>query len=160
MTHRVLDRPMRVFRIGDPKGKFKIFSGEGSALVEGRWHARGQDVIYTSEHYSTALLEKLAHFNGTLPAGQHAVQINISAGVSYEVVTKDALPGWCVPGNASARTFGSAWFMARRTAILLVPSYVAREERNVLINPHHADAKLIQPGLEEPVVWDARLFEP
>ena len=160
MTHRVLDRPMHVFRIGDPKGKFKIFSGEGSALVEGRWHARGQDVIYTSEHYSTALLEKLAHFSGALPAGQHAIRMHIPAGVSYEVVTKDTLPAWCLPGNPAARTHGSAWFNERRTALLLVPSFVAREERNVLINPHHADAKRIQPGLEEPVVWDMRLFDP
>ncbi len=160
MAHRVLDAPMRVHRIGDPNGRFKIYSGEGSALVKGRWHGRGQDVIYTSEHYSLALLEKLAHFNGTLPAGQHAIRINIPAGVSYEVVTKDVLPRWCLAGDASARAFGSAWFNERRTAILLVPSYVAREERNVLINPHHADAKRIQPGLEEPVVWDNRLFEP
>lgn len=159
MTHRVLDRPLRVFRIGDPKGRFKIFSGEGSALVEGRWHKRGQDVIYASENYSLALLEKLAHFNGALPAGQHFIRIAIPAGVSYEVVTKDTLPAWCLPGNPAARTFGSQWFTQRRTALLLVPSFVAREERNVLINPHHPHAAKIEPDLEQPVVWDDRLFE-
>jgi RES domain-containing protein len=158
MAHRVLDRPLRVFRIGDPKGRFKIFSGEGSRLVEGRWHARGQNVIYASEHYSLALLEKLAHFNGTLPSGQHAIRIDVPAGVSYEVVTKDSLPRWCLPGDTSARRFGATWFSEQRTALLLVPSFVAREERNVLINPHHADAHRITPGLEEPVVWDARLY--
>lgn len=159
MTHRVLDRPTRVFRIGDPKGKCKIFSGEGSALVEGRWHTRGQDVIYTSENYSTALLEKLAHFNGALPAGQHFIKVHVPAGTSYEVVTKDALPAWCLPHDPAARTYGSTWFAERRSALLFVPSFVAREERNVLINPNHPHAKGLKPGLEQPVVWDARLFE-
>lgn len=149
---------MRVFRIGDPNGKFKIYSGEGSALVEGRWHRRGEDVIYTSEHYSLALLEKLAHFNGALPSNQHAIEITIPAGVSYEVVTPDVLPRWCLPGDASARRYGSSWFRERRTALLFVPSLVARRERNVLINPHHAHTARIVPGLEEPVAWDTRLF--
>ena len=44
-----------------------------------------------------------------------------------------------------------------RSAILIVPSVVARMERNVLINPAHVDAARIRPGLEVPVTWDARL---
>ncbi len=42
---RGLDQPMRAFRIGDPNGAYPIYSGEGAAKVEGRWHERGQDVI-------------------------------------------------------------------------------------------------------------------
>jgi RES domain-containing protein len=45
-----------------------------------------------------------------------------------------------------------------RSAILLVPSVVARMERNILINPAHPDAAAIRPTLEEPVPWDERLF--
>ena len=147
---------MRVFRIGDPEGRFPIFSGDGAALAEGRWHERGQDVIYTSKHYSTAMLEKLAHFNGVLPPNQHFMALTIPQGTSYETVTKDTLPGWIdVP---VARAFGAAWFAERRTAILVVPSYVAREEYNVLINPHHAGFKAIAADLERPVWWDKRLF--
>jgi RES domain-containing protein len=155
---RVLPSPLCAFRIGDPAGLYPIYSGEGSARVEGRWHERGQEVIYASEHYSTAMLEKLVHWNGILPPNQHCIEITIPHGVSYEVVTKDSLPGWTDPGLA--RPFGARWLAERRSAILLVPSIVARMERNVLINPLHADAKCIAPGLEEPVVWDARLFRP
>lgn len=149
---------MRAYRIGDPSGQYPIYSGDGAARHEGRWHEKGHDVIYASEHYSTAMLEKLAHFNGILPSNQHVIEIDIPNGVSYEIVTKDSLPGWT--NSAIARTFGAKWFRERRSAILIVPCFVARMERNILINPSHADAKMIKPGLEEPIVWDERLFRP
>jgi len=150
---------MRVWRIGDPGGRHPIFSGDGAAQVEGRWHRRGQDVIYAAEHYGTALLEKLAHWNGVLPPNQHFLEIEIPAGVSYEVVTKDSLPGWDAPAGRAARRFGAAWFDDVRSGILLVPSVVSREENNVLIHPHHADFARIEPGLGKPVRWDERLFK-
>jgi RES domain-containing protein len=155
MAVRGLDAPMRAYRIGDPDGRYPIYSGEGAALFEGRWHEKGQEIIYASEHYSTAMLEKLAHFNGILPANQHFLAIEIPVKTSYEVVTKDSLPVWT--DASKARQFGAAWFAARRSAILIVPSYVAREERNILINPHHPDAKAIRPGLETPIWWDPRV---
>ena len=149
---------MRVYRIGDPQGVYPIYSGEGAARVEGRWHEKGQEVIYTSRHYSTALIEKLAHFNGVLPSNQHYIEIEIPAGVSYEVFTKDSVPEWL--DIARARAAGSKWFREKRSAILLVPSYVARIEENVIINCTHDEAKLIKPGLERPVAWDMRLLQP
>ena len=156
MAKRALRDSIRAFRIGDPAGRYPIFSGDGAAKHEGRWHARGQDVIYTSSSYSTAMLEKLVYFNGVLPPNQHFIAITIPEGTSYEVVSKDSLPQWT--DSSKARAFGSKWFTVLRSAILIVPSYVAREDTNVLINPRHADAKAIKPGLETPVWWDARLF--
>jgi len=155
---RVLAEPMRVYRIGDPQGTYPIYSGEGAARGEGRWHEKGQEVIYTSRHYSTALLEKLAHFNGVLPANQHYIEIEIPKGVSYEIFTKDSVPHWLeLP---KARAAGSKWFKEKRSAILIVPSFVARIEENVIINCGHPDAQRIRPGLEHPVAWDMRLFQP
>ena len=159
MPVRQLTESMRAFRIGDPDGKHPIYSGEGAALTEGRWHDRGQEVIYACEHYSTAMLEKLAHYNGVLPPNQHFIEIEIPVGTSYEVVTKDSLPDWHLANGASARAFGARWLSEARSGILIVPSYVARMERNILINPRHAQAKAIRVGLETPIWWDARLFE-
>jgi len=155
---RTLAEPMRVYRIGDPRGAYPIYSGEGAARIEGRWHEKGQEVIYTSRHYSTALLEKLAHFNGVLPSNQHYIEIEIPRGVSYEIFTKDTVPGWLE--TAKARAVGSKWFTEERSAILIVPSVVARIEENVIINCRHPHAQRIRPGLEHPVAWDQRLFHP
>lgn len=157
-THRRLPAPMLVYRIGDPQGAYPIYSAEGARRVSGRWHRKGQAVIYCSAHYSTAMLERLVHYSGKLPRGQHFIEITIPAGTTYEVVTSDSLSGWNGKDSRLARAFGTEWIDELRSAILIVPSVVARMERNVLINPAHADAARIVPGLESPVTWDIRLF--
>lgn len=158
MTVRTLTESLTVWRIGDPNGRFPIYSPEGASLVEGRWHRKGQEVIYTGEHYGTVMLEKLAHYNGVLPSNQHFIDIHIAAGVSYEVATKDSLPGWDDLDGAVARGFGEMRIDQGRSGILFVPSVVSREERNVIINVNHADAANIKPGQESPIRWDQRLF--
>ena len=160
MTTRVLREATRAYRIGDHHGRFSVWSTEGARQVAARWHDLGEKVIYASEHYSTALLEKLAYCNGVLPPHQHFVEVAIPEGVSYEVVTKDSLADWSHPSCASARAFGSKWYRESRSAILFVPSMVARMERNIIINAKHSDwgLKRIDVGLEEPVYWDQRLF--
>lgn len=149
---------MRAFRIGDPAGKYKIFSGEGAARSQGRWHRRRQEVIYCGQHYSTAMLEKLVHFNGILPSNQHFIEVTIPAATTYEVVTKDTLPNWDSASGREARTYGAKWIDECRTAVLVVPSVPAIEENCILINPQHPDFLRIEASLEKPVRWDDRLF--
>jgi RES domain-containing protein len=74
-------------------------------------------------------------------------------------VTPGSLPGWEHRDGRVARAFGSRWIDEARSAILIVPSVVARMERNVLINPARACATRVVSGLEVPVTWDARLFQ-
>lgn len=149
---------MRAYRIGDPAGEFPVWSPEGARRTSGRWHEAGDAVIYAAEHYSTALLENLAHWNGALPPNQHFIEVTIPAETSYEVVTADILPDWFKTSGMTARRFGHQWYEENRSAILLVPSVVARVERNVVINSRHADFTRLTVGLETPVWWDRRLF--
>lgn len=153
-----LDRTLICYRIGDPEGDFSIFDARGAALYPGRWNTKDTAVIYASEHYSTAMLEKLAGGNGRLPPNQHYISITIPRGTSFEVVTKDSLPGWDTPDPTASREFGADWVRERRSAVLLAPSYVARIERNVIINPEHSECSDIETSLPEPVWWDARLY--
>ena len=155
--HRRLDRPLTAWRIGDSDGRHPVFSPEGGRRAAGRWNEAGDAVIYASEHYSTAMLEKLVRL-GEMPAGQHFVEITVPAGVSYEVATGDQVPGWHEKNCARARAFGHAWYRACRSAVLLVPSVVARMERNLLIHSEHPDFARIEAGLETPIWWDERLF--
>jgi RES domain-containing protein len=159
-THRRLAEPMRAFRIGDPDGLFPIWDAGGALKRPGRWHAAGQAVIYASEHYSTAMLEKLVHHGGALPPNQHFLEITVPAGVSYEVVTPDTCPDWHAPDQAASRERGRAWFEKGEACMLVVPSVVARPERNLVVNALHPDFGRITTGLEAPVWWDARLFAP
>lgn len=159
MTAQKLDRTLTAYRIGDPDGEFAIFDATGSRLFPGRWNLPETPVIYASEHYSTAMIEKLVHAAiGKLPPNQHFIEITIPRGLSYEVVTKDVLSGWDDRSMNAARRFGTAWARERRSAILLAPSIVARMERNIVINPAHPEFGSIKTSLHEPVWWDERLF--
>ena len=64
---QALDRVLTSYRIGDPHGTYPIFDATGSTLHPGRWNTPASPMIYTSEHYSTAMLEKLVHGSGQLP---------------------------------------------------------------------------------------------
>jgi RES domain-containing protein len=153
-----LDRTFICYRIGDPNGHYPIYDARGSTLFPGRWNATDRPIIYACEHYSTAMLEKLAHGNGRLPPNQHFIVITVPKGTSYEAATKNHLPGWDSPEPTVSRDFGAGWARELRSAILLIPSYVARVERNIVINPEHPEAATIETSLPEPVWWDERLF--
>ena len=153
-----IDRTLTCYRVGDPNGEFPIYSSAGAALYSGRWHVVETPVIYASEHYSTAMLETLANTGGELPPNQHFVTITIPRGTTFEVVTKDHLRGWDTTYSRVSRNFGARWVREARSAILLVPSYVARIERNVVINAAHPGSLGIETSLPEPVWWDERLF--
>ncbi len=158
MTGQVLHRVVTAYRIGDPNGAYPIFDATGSRLFPGRWNRPASPMIYTSEHYSTAMLEKLVHGSGSLPPNQHFIAITIPNGLTYEVAGPDQLPGWYDADCDVARAFGHAWQQARRSLLLFVPSVVARPEQNILINPDHPEFPQISHGLHQPVWWDSRLF--
>jgi len=158
VTPQVLDRTLSGFRIGDPAGSYPIFDATGSTIAPGRWNTAGSPLIYASEHFSTALLEKLVHGSGRLPPNQHYIEITFPKGLSYEVFSPAALPGWDAMPAVASKTYGERWFQQKRSAILIVPSVVARVDRNVLINPTHPEFRLVEASLHEPVYWDRRLF--
>ena len=76
----------------------------------------------------------------------------------YEVLTPAHLPGSDHPSYEASRAWGHDWQRSRRSLLLLVPSVVARKERNVPVNPEHPDFNRLTHGLHEPVWWDHRLF--
>lgn len=155
---QVLDRVLKSYRIGDLAGAYPIFDATGSTIFPGRWNTPGSPIIYSSEHYSTALLEKLVHGSGRLPPNQHYVEITIPNGLTYEVFSEASMPTWDSMQAIDSKLFGERWCQEKRSAILLVPSVVARLDSNILINPAHADFRKIQVSLHQPVYWDRRLF--
>lgn len=152
------DRVLTAWRIGDPNGVHPIYDSEGARLYPGRWNTPLSPIIYTSEHYSTAMLEKLVHASSVLPPNQHYIRITIPNGTSYEIFQTAAHPSWDGKDEGLCKAFGQTWYEERRSAILIVPSIPARVERNILINPQHRDAAAITYDLPEPIWWDERLY--
>jgi RES domain-containing protein len=152
------DRVLTCFRIGDPNGEYRIYDSEGARLFPGRWNTPASPIIYTSEHYSCAMLEKLVHSSAILPPNQHYVRIIIPNGISYEVFQTAQHPGWDSNKESICKAFGESWYQEQRSALLFVPSIPARIERNFLINPAHPEAAQVTHELPEPVWWDDRLY--
>ena len=160
MTAQRLDRVLTAWRIGDPHGAYPIFDATGSRLFPGRWNTPASPMIYAAQHYSTAMLEKLAHGSGFLPPNQHFIDITIPNGVGYEMLGPAHLPGWDDASCGASRAFGAAWQRSGRSMLLIVPSVVARIEHNFLLNPDHPEFPRVTHGLHRPVWWDSRLFAP
>ncbi|WP_114952353.1 RES family NAD+ phosphorylase [Sphingosinicella terrae] len=155
----LVDRVLHGFRIGDPAGKYPIFDDEGSRLYPGRWNTASTPMLYASEHYSTALLEKLVSFSAVLPANQHHIRITIPPGVSYETFDPGRHPGWDGADPSITKGYGANWQSEGRSLLLIVPSIPGgRIDRNFLINLRHPQAAQLSHDMPVPVCWDSRLF--
>ncbi len=126
------------YRIGSPA--YPLLDGAGAAARDdARWNSRGRYVIYATEHYATALLEKAAQLNSIrIPSTLVFVQIELAGEASIEEVRPADVPGWLADDKKASQRFGDRWYDEQRSVVLFVPSLVAPGlERNVLINQRH-----------------------
>lgn len=107
------------------------------------------------------MLEILAHANiGRVPQTHQYIVAEVSEDVSVEIIQENLLPQvWDLENTASARAFGDQWLNEARSAILIVPSVIARLDRNAIVNPFHPDAKKLIVSEPQKVIWDKRLFQ-
>lgn len=149
---------MTVWRLA--RAVYPALDGEGARRRGGRWNEPGTPAVYTSEHLSLAVLESLVHADpDLLPDDLTAFQIEVPddlAGPALAAFEADGVPeDWGDP-DVSAR-LGREW-AASGGPVLVVPSAVVPQERNVLLNPHHARASEVRVAGREPFEFDARLF--
>lgn len=149
---------MRIYRIADRR--HPVWDGTGTMLRGGRFNRAGRPVIYGALTYAGAMLEVLVHSAiGRVPLTQVMVRAEVPDDVAVERADSDRLPaGWDARESVAAQDFGDQWLSEARSAVLLVPSVVAREEWNALVNPLHPLARRIVVSDPQPVVWDERLF--
>ncbi|WP_124084102.1 RES family NAD+ phosphorylase [Burkholderia gladioli] len=149
---------MKLYRIADRR--HPVWSGTGAMLVGGRFNSPGQSVIYAASTFAGAMLEVLVHARiGKVPRTHVWIEAEVPADLEVERHTYESLPaGWDGAALDVARTFGHAWLSSQRSAVLVVPSVVARAEFNVLVNPQHPGSGRITISEPQPVIWDERLF--
>lgn len=153
---------MKVFRIAAETSDYSAvdISGRGAAEYGGRWNAKGAFMVYCAESIALAYLETLTSLTGgPPPRNRYLIEIDIPAEVwkrRHDAKADGTLPpGWNAhpPGGASIE-FGAAWFSERISAVLVVPSVVVPQERNILINPRHQGA-----GRITAVNWGLALYD-
>jgi RES domain-containing protein len=149
---------MRIYRIADRR--HEVWNGTGAMLIGGRFNSPGRPVIYGALSFAGAMLEILVHSRiGKVPRQHVVVVATVPDDIALERAGPDDLPaGWgALDDPHTARGFGDRWLADLRSAVLIVPSVVARLEWNVLVNPMHPDAAGLVVSAPEPVRWDERL---
>jgi len=152
---------MRVWRICRKPYVDTALDGSGGMYTSGRWHSKGNPIVYTASSAALAALEVLVHVDPlTAPADLRLLAIELPDDLSIEVLEPITLPeGWhSVPAPAALQTIGSSWLTSGRTAALNVPSAVIKVERNFLLNPRHPEVQRVRILSDEAFSFDTRLL--
>jgi RES domain-containing protein len=152
---------MRVWRICREPYVDAALDGIGGMYTSGRWHSKGNPIVYTASSAALAALAVLVHVDPlTAPADLRLLAIELPDDLSTEVLEPITLPeGWhSVPAPAALQTLGSSWLMSGRTAALNVPSAVIKVERNFLLNPRHPEVQRVRILSDEAFSFDTRLL--
>lgn len=117
--------------------------------------------MYASGSIALACLETLAHLAaGDLPLNRYLVKIEAPDAVwnAAEMLDTENHVGWdAIPTGKISLDAGDAWAAARTCALLIVPSVIVPEERNVLINPAHPNTARLQAIKLRRWTYDPRL---
>ncbi len=151
---------MIVWRICKERSAATAFDGEGARRYPGRWNHKGVPVVYCAGSLALASLELFVH----LDADDWPDRIvSISAEVPDDLLTETLEPktlprGWRgIPAPVALQDLGSDWAHSSRGVALVVPSAIIPNERNVLLNPKHADMTRVIAHPPEPFTFDPRL---
>ncbi len=153
---------MIVWRICKARYAATAFSGLGAEKSGGRWNHKGERMVYASSSLSLAALELFVHLEPLLmPRDLRAVSAIIPDRATVEELTARDLPkNWRrYPAPAGLRKIGSRWLHEMRSLLLVVPSAVNPEERNILINPLHPEAATIHGIRTKPFRFDPRMWK-
>jgi RES domain-containing protein len=153
---------VQVWRLTTRKYATTAFSGIGNREVGSRWAPAGLRVVYTSEHLSTAVLETLVHIDPNHFSNHFVcIQAEIPEQIPMDEVALADLPkDWQRRfEDSELQQVGADWIDRGSSAVLIVPSAVVPQERNIMINPQHQDFEKIVLGPAEPYLFDTRLLK-
>jgi RES domain-containing protein len=135
--------------------------GEGAYRYGGRWSSPGTRLAYTSEHQSLAMLEYFVHLDAVdAPSDLVLVTAEIPDDLPRQRVAVDELPSnWRQsPAPAELARIGDEFARKATHCVLMVPSALAPNESNWLLNPQHSSFGRVVVSRIEPLIYDERIF--
>jgi RES domain-containing protein len=134
-------------------------SCEGARRNGGRWNSKGVAVLYCATSESLAMLELRVHSPHPYPRTRWRFAIEVPGDALTSIPTEELPRGWdALPPGPASKRIGDAWAAANSTLGLLVPSVVASEEKNVVLNPTHPRFQEVRVLSKRRVVLDKRLY--
>jgi len=135
-------------------------STEGARRNGGRWNSKGIPVLYCATSESLAMLELRVHVPNPYPRVRLRFVIEVPDDAVHEAPVTALPRGWNkLPPSPASKRFGDEWIAAGSSLGLLVPSIIASEERNILLNPAHARFSEVRVLKKSQVQMDMRLYE-
>lgn len=149
---------MKLWRISN----YADLLGIGGLHVSGRWHYKGNRVVYLAENPALAQLEVMVHFDmdlDELPDDYTLLEVEVNKRCKISTLDAAALPANWQKNEAVTQHIGTQWLHSSTSALLRVPSAVVPHSNNYLLNPEHKDAKKIKLISDEKHPWDDRLLK-
>ncbi len=125
-----------------------------------RWNFADEFVLYTAASRALACLENIVHRSGEgLNEAFRVVVIEVPDDLPVTEISLADLPStWANVGSYPiCQSYGSAWYTAKTTAVLRVPSSIVPAESNYLLHTRHPDFNQIRLLGQEPFRFDARI---
>ena len=132
--------------------------GAGGLRASARWHTVGRRIVYLAESPAGAVFEAFVHLEVdpvAPPRHYRLLKVAVPPGVAL-AAWESAVPGVSLDDLDTTREAGDRWLTRGTTALLRVPSAILPETYNVLLNPAHPDARLIQVAAHERYPWHPR----
>lgn len=141
---------------------YASLEGAGGLLAPARWHNAGNPIVYLAESPSGALTEILVHLDlqtSRFPTAYKLLKVESPDDLPLHSVAEKELPADWRRDAAVTRNVGDEWLLARSTALLRVPSAIAPETWNVLLNPRHPGTPRMKILWHREYPWDERLLK-
>jgi len=139
----------------------RTLDGRGGLETSARWHTQGRPIVYLAESVPGALLEVIVHLELSpvrLPKSYQLLKVEVPDDLSTETLSAADLGQAWVNDETLTRTVGDQWLTSKRSALLRVPSAIAPETLNVLLNAAHEEARRLKIVSHREYPWDLRLI--
>lgn len=135
-------------------------SGEGGRKASARWHSAGSRIVYLAESPMAALVETLVHLeveSEDTPDFYTLLKIVVPDDLAIQPLDPPAGSEWKHDLELTRR-LGDAWLTSLETPLARVPSVIAPQTWNYLLNPGHPEAKQVVVAEVIRERFDNRLF--
>lgn len=139
----------------------RTLDGRGGLETSARWHTQGRPIVYLAESVAGALLEVLVHLElgpVRLPKSYRLLKVEVPDDLPIEALSASDLGETWINDETTTRTVGDQWLASKRAALLRVPSAIAPETLNVLLNSSHEEARRLRIVSHREYPWDLRLI--
>ncbi|WP_028449759.1 RES family NAD+ phosphorylase [Chitinibacter tainanensis] len=144
---------MKLYRISN----YADLQGEGGRRFSARWHHKGEPIVYLGESVTGCMLEVMVHIEADVPDTFKLSTVETND-ASVQALDVSSLPTNWRDDQGVTKQIGTEWLADQSSALLRVPSAIAPETWNYLLNPKHPDAAKCEIVDVDDYPWDKRLF--